>query len=615
MAGSSPHLAARGFGPNVTYVYEYSRGLGGVDVPRDVVITQIIYTSVIIITFALFCGRLAQIGHAYLRQITASSSDRRQQTYWSRERSSWWTTAKKHILYAPLGRKRHNREIQLSSAVGIGTLPSRFQTILITLYLLSQVVYCLFLDYSVNEQAALIAELRGRSGTLAVLNMVPLFLLAGRNNLLIWLLHISFDTYNLIHRWLGRIVVLEAIVHTAAWAANATAEEDAADMLKRIRDTPFFGWGLVGTVAMVFLLLHSPSPIRHAFYETFLHLHQVAAFLTFLGVYLHLHLDSLPQQGWALALAVIWLVERSARLLRLAYLNLSFKNGTTKITVEALPGEACRVVFHLPKRVNITPGRHVFAYLPTVSWWMSHPFSVAWVAPRASPKQQHFSHTRNLSLEKQSAMLDACFEATHNPTDVTLIMSAREGMTRRLYNLANAAPNQTLRLSGFIEGPYGSHPVNAPSYGTTVLFSAGAGITHHLMYTRDLVLRASTSTAATRRVYLIWSVRSTDHLSWVSQYMDEILRLPERRSILVIKLFVSKPRRAADIISPSSTVQMFSGRCRPDVVLDEIIPQRVGATLVSVCGPGAFADEVRSATRARIGKGAVIDFAEEAFTW
>jgi len=82
-----------------------------------------------------------------------------------------------------------------------------------------------------------------------------------------------------------------------------------------------------------------------------------------------------------------------------------------------------------------------------------------------------------------------------------------------------------------------------------------------------------------------------------------------------VKLFISKPRKAAEIVSPSATVLMHSGRCRPGVVLDGILPGRVGATLVSVCGPGAFADEVRAATRERIGRGAVVDFAEEAFTW
>ena len=49
--------------------------------------------------------------------------------------------------------------------------------------------------------------------------MIPLFLLAGRNNPVIKLTGISFDTMNLIHRWFGRIVVLEAITHTVCWMA------------------------------------------------------------------------------------------------------------------------------------------------------------------------------------------------------------------------------------------------------------------------------------------------------------------------------------------------------------------------------------------------------------
>ncbi|KAJ5664515.1 hypothetical protein N7507_005246 [Penicillium longicatenatum] len=624
MAAPFPNVAARGYGPNVTYIYEYSRGLNGVNVPLDVLIARVIYSTIIILAVVVFCGRIAQISHAYLRLTTASSSNQRQQTYWSREQSRLWPWLKKQVLYAPLGRKRHNREVQLSSAIGMGTLPSRFQTILISLYFASQVVYCLFLDYGANKKQALVAELRGRSGTLAVLNLVPLFLLASRNNPLISILNISFDTYNLLHRWLGRIVVLEAITHTSAWAVNACAEQDFTDMLARLRDTPFFSWGLVGTCAMVCLLLHSPSPIRHAFYEIFLHLHQLFALLAFIGVYLHLKLDSLPQKPWIDAVAVIWITERSIRLLRLAYLNLSPKHGSTRMTVVALPGEACRVTFHLPKRVDIQPGCHVFAYIPCVSWWMSHPFSIAWAEPRSTTNDNPYLDYKPssnppltpCSIEKQGFDLD--FEPRDfrpQPTEVSLIISARQGMTRALYNLARSKPNQTLHSSGFIEGPYGSHPANASSYGTAVLFSAGAGITHHLLYTRDLLMRSASETAATRRVYLIWSVRSTDHLAWVSQWMDQILKLPMRRDILVIKLFVSKPRRAADIVSPSKTVQMFSGRCRPDVVLDEIMPKRVGATLVSVCGPGAFADEVRMAARESIGKGAVVDFVEEAFTW
>lgn len=96
--------------------------------------------------------------------------------------------------------------------------------------------------------------------------------------------------------------------------------------------------------------------------------------------------------------------------------------------------------------------------------------------------------------------------------------------------------------------------------------------------------------------------------------MDEILALPGRRERLTIKLFVTKPKSPREVKSPSQTVLMFPGRCRPAAVLDEEWEARVGAVGVSVCGPGAFADEVRAAVRERVGWGTV-DFWEEGFTW
>lgn len=43
--------------------------------------------------------------------------------------------------------------------------------------------------------------------------------MAARNNPLINILGISFDTFNLLHRWFGRIVILEAFAHTTAFLA------------------------------------------------------------------------------------------------------------------------------------------------------------------------------------------------------------------------------------------------------------------------------------------------------------------------------------------------------------------------------------------------------------
>ncbi|KAL1953504.1 hypothetical protein VTO42DRAFT_2757 [Malbranchea cinnamomea] len=607
-----------GHSENTTYNEEYIRGLTGVNISLDRLITQILCASLGGVCVVILFGRLAQIGHSYLRRVISTVATPRQQTFWGVEESHLWASLKKHLLYAPLGRKRHNRELRLSEAVNVGTLPSRFHSLLIMVYVLSQVAYCTILDYDANEKAALVAELRGRSGNLAVLNMIPLFILAGRNNPLIPLLHVSFDTYNLFHRWIGRMVILESITHTVAWTINAVDLKGWGLTWVDLRTDPFFTSGLVGTLLMCFLLLQSPSPIRHAFYETFLHTHQLAALVIVVVLSMHLNIDQLPQVPWVIFIISFWVCERLARFARIVYLNLSRRHGMTKVVVEALPGEASRVTFHLPKRVRVPSGSHVYAYLPRISLWMSHPFSVAWVddgisyIPRLPSSEKAPDSPR---LDKTEFEFLESGGTRYRPTRVSLIVAARTGMTRKLYNAALASPNSSIEMTGFIEGPYTSHPSSFGSYGTVVLFSGGAGITHHMMHVRDLLGSAAAGTVATRKVYLIWSVRSTEHLAWVRGFMDQILRLPNRREILVTKLFISKPRSGREISSPSQTLQMFPGRCRPDVVLEEVLSARVGATAVSVCGPGAFADEVRAAVRNRLGKGIVIDFVEEAFTW
>jgi predicted ferric reductase len=100
----------------------------------------------------------------------------------------------------------------------VGTLPSRMQTFFLVGYFFVNFGFCIYkIEYS--SFAAGAGVLLSRSGILAVINMIPLFLLAGRNNPIIKLTGISFDTMNLIHRWFGRIVILEAIAHTVCWVA------------------------------------------------------------------------------------------------------------------------------------------------------------------------------------------------------------------------------------------------------------------------------------------------------------------------------------------------------------------------------------------------------------
>lgn len=539
--------------------------------------------------------KLAEKINKVVRHVSCLDNDR--QRYFALP-SPNFAALKRHVLYAPVFSKRHNREIQFSSAINVGTLPTRFQLLFLTSYLATNVVFCCIeipFAATLDEATGL---LRSRSGIMATINMVPLFLLAGRNNPLIPLLCISFDTYNLMHRWFGRIVILESLVHTLAHlGGNGWAMAAWAAMV----NSPFLTPGFIATVAFLFLGVQASSPLRHAWYETFKVLHIAGAIVAIYGLYYHLAFKYDAYFKWLCylwAVIVLWSFDRCSRFLRILFSHAFGSKSRT--VIEALPGNAVRLTMTLARPWSIRPGQHAYLYLPAISLWQSHPFSVAWYDGVEDPKAERLATTQQDLLSMQQMR-------------VSFIIRGRTGVTNSLYQKASVAPGGRLETTCFAEGPYGGHH-SFDSYGTVVLFAGGVGITHPVPYIKHLINGYNEGTVATRRILLVWTIQTPEHLEWIRPWMTEILAIQNRRDVLRIMLFVSRPRSSKEIHSPSSTVQMFPGRPNIGTLLAMEQEHQVGAMAVTVCGPGALSDEVRRAVRSRQDRSS-IDFVEEAFTW
>jgi hypothetical protein len=128
--------------------------------------------------------------------------------------------------------------------------------ILIFLYVLSNLLYCtLYLPWNGHigpdgklkapAKAALVAEFRGRTGVMAVVNMIPLFICMARNNFVGQAVEVGFDTWNLFHRWIGRIIVLESLAHMSAWTVNKVDQSSWAGLREGLRQRPFYQVGLM----------------------------------------------------------------------------------------------------------------------------------------------------------------------------------------------------------------------------------------------------------------------------------------------------------------------------------------------------------------------------------
>ena len=194
------------------------------------------------IAVALLAWRLTTLLVRYVRTVTCLHNDTQRYFAQPSEKYSWF---KKNVQYAPILSKRHNREFQLSSALNVGTLPSRMQLVFLLGYLATNVAFCVVtIDFSgsLSQVAGLV---RTRTGYLAVVNMIPLFLMAGRNNPLIAWIGISFDTFNLLHRWLGRIVMLESVAHTLAFLVGNASTGGWSAAFQTVFKVPYMMWGFI----------------------------------------------------------------------------------------------------------------------------------------------------------------------------------------------------------------------------------------------------------------------------------------------------------------------------------------------------------------------------------
>ncbi|KAK5991204.1 Ferric/cupric reductase transmembrane component 2-like protein [Cladobotryum mycophilum] len=582
----------------------YTTALNGVNQPMNMLFKDILWWSLGGAALLILAIRIIELFWAKLRQVSAMSVPREKQGYWKISQWSWMPGMKKHLIYAPLWSKRHNREFRLSSAINVGTLPSRLHMLILIVYLGSNLAYMFILNWENKNKFAFCAELRGRSGTLALVNMIPLIILAGRNNPLIPMLQISFDTYNLLHRWMGRIVVSEVVIHTVAWAIPSVANKGWSGVAKSISHSLFIGSGSVGTICLLLLMITSVSPLRHALYETFLNVHILLAVITFVCTWVHCASAStpggLPQLPWIMAAVALWLADRFARVIRLAYANWSDK-GYTDAYCEAMPGEVTRVTLHLPRYLTVKPGTHAYLRFWGINPWESHPFSIAWV-----DHEDH--HALPISEKETINPLDH----SNIVTSVSFLIGAQTGMTRKLFQEASKH-DKGMRIRAAMEGPYAGHH-SLDSYGHAVLFAGTTGITHQISYIKNLLQGYNAGTVATRRVTLVWIIREYESLEWVRPYMDQILRIPNRKDVLRIQVFVTRPKNPRDVASSSSTVKMFPGRPNIGLLLLKEVQEQTGAMCVTVCGPGSLADDVRSAVRLVQGP-TVVDFVEESFTW
>jgi predicted ferric reductase len=517
--------------------------------------------------------------------------------------------AKNHLLYAPLLFYRRARELKLTEHVTLGSIPTRFQALFILLVTVTNVFACTWNVPWSDPQLQVLPILRNRTGTLSVANLIPIMVMSSIKNPLISALNISYDSFNLSHRWFGRLSILQGIAHVLCWLIAKVQSKGWAAVGASMQ-APFIYTGLIAAVGLVVILFAGPKLFRNLAYEFFLHLH-VAMVLTIL-VGLWVHLKGLSQQGLLLGAIIIWAVSRSLRLGTLLYRSVG--NGGSKAKIEPLNSGAVKVTITVVRPWTHRPGQSLYLTIPAIGLWTAHPFSVAWAGAEdclgnSISRKSSFNEKAPIVHVHQSDVEKDTAERT-----VSLIIKKHDGFTNKLWERAMTSNSAATGMTALVEGPYGTERSLA-SYGTVLLFASGVGITHQLGYVKQLVEGFDQATVAARRVTLVWVVPSTECLDWIRPWMHEILGMECRREVLKVMLYITRAGLSQSIKSPSEQVQMFRGRPDVDTIIRREAMHKIGCMGVSVCAGGGLADEVRRVSRSMLERGVNLDFMEEGFGW
>ncbi|KAI5845064.1 ferric reductase like transmembrane component-domain-containing protein, partial [Morchella snyderi] len=462
----------------------------------------------------------------------------------------------RYIKYPALFGNRH------SQPIGWYTFPTRLEALLVGVYWFINISFLFVKHGNADDGIDGSKILADRAGVLSLWNMPIFFLLAGRNDFLVWLTGWSYGTFHVFHKWVARVSALMGMVHSVAYAVYMYQIGDEAR-----RWNPAYWWnGVSAMIVMGLILVLAIFPFRKKAYEFFLITHIIGVMVFLIFLYHHLKLSATRMYNpWLWACIAMWAFDRFTRLLRILILNYGafsrnpqnhhmarakFVKGTNVIQLTVYPSA---------EDVNYFPGAHYFVFL-TGTWrfWESHPFTAAAWRP-------------------SGPMMPA-----YNSADIHKIKRSLSG------SLKNSG--RELEIKCLIEGAYGvNHPLHL--YETVVLIAGGVGITTILPYLCDYMERArgSERTTMTQRLVFLWTAKEEE---LVENLVSK--RFPRgclTRRDISMQLYVTKMKQGQNKLLPGVKYM------RPDIgeILRAEQARLVGKMSILSCGPSVLVDIVRTA--------------------
>ena len=180
----------------------------------------------------------------------------------------------REITYASLPMRLSNKLYWTTPTFG------RFSLVLAELVVV--VVLC-FYGLHPSDQWAW-EDIGYRTGFIAACQLPLIVLLAGKNNIIGFLVGVSYERLSWLHRWTARVLLLTVTIHMGFWFADWYRYDYVAVKLTKdaITKRGFSAW-----VILVWIVFSSMAPIRRWNYELFVIQHIITYAGCLAAVYMH----------------------------------------------------------------------------------------------------------------------------------------------------------------------------------------------------------------------------------------------------------------------------------------------------------------------------------------
>ncbi|EUC36454.1 hypothetical protein COCCADRAFT_23736 [Bipolaris zeicola 26-R-13] len=317
--------------------------------------------------------------------------------------------------------------------------------------------------------------------------------LCSRDSILSMVTGIPYQSFNFLHRWTGRIILVQSFVHAIIWTIiEAKLYQPQPTVYTKFINQKYMVWGCIAQALVTFLFVFSLRPvIRWTGYEFFRKSHLIVSILYIGACWGHWEKLSC----WMIASFAIMGFDLVARSVRTILIHTGHKQRGGGFGFRSTPaildtfqdptGTIVRMTFY-HKHSPWAVGQHFYLTFPALNMWQSHPFTPGSNPNSSSPLQRH-----------------------------TYIIRACKGETAKLAALADAAANCYPRVQAstpvIMMGPYGSSIVNK-EVSNMLAISGGTGIT----YTLPVIMDALSPSSPVCNIELIWTIRHIENLAWIA---------------------------------------------------------------------------------------------------